>query len=211
MTKFKSYLVIIMAIAMFLGISGCAVQEEVVQSNEDKAGNSSISQLNTLPDEKGVELNEESEVQSDYNEVLLKENEEVIISFTSVDSSEVVTLCKSNLSDYIVFRYARFDEVKVEFPRDLDESWSDFKYSYYFRGGGAQNEVLDLNYILFQFDGNSYEIFQEYSSDDELYDVGLRVVNLSTNEERIIQANSASILGSLISLRDSEKIEIEIQ
>ena len=79
------------------------------------------------------------------------------------------------------------------------------------RGGGAENEGMDLNYLSFENGGYEYQIFQEYTAKDNVTNVGIKIIDKATNKETdIIKGLSNSIEGSLINLRENKKIKTEI-
>lgn len=206
-TKVIALLVLI--ISVFLVLIGCTINENITES-EDKI--ESINNEGSSTDNLIFEHYEENELQSEYNESLQKENEEIIISFSIVDSDKAVALCVSKEEpSYIVYRFGTSENVEFVFPEDLVDSWDKFTYSYYLRGGSRENEGLDLNYLTFENNGTEYEIFQEYSSENDSSDVGVRITDLTTYEETILKASKDSIRGDLIELRGNDKIKIEVQ
>lgn len=148
----------------------------------------------------------------EYRENFCTDNEEVLFSFKLENSPKTVSVCVSNTqSDYIVYRFGTKDKVELEFPANKADSWSKFIYSYYLRGGGAENEGMDLNYLSFENGGYEYQIFQEYTAKDNVTNVGIKIIDKATNKETdIIKGLSNSIEGSLINLRENKKIKTEI-
>ena len=147
------------------------------------------------------------------NEYLCSETEEVIFSFNIANSDKTASICISKSQpDYIVYRFGTKDNIEVEYPGTKDsDSWSKFTYSYYVRGGGTENDGLDLNYLIFDNGRYEYQIYDEYSSEDDKTSVGITVTDLDTGDETDIKGISDSIQGSLITLRDNKKINIVIQ
>lgn len=146
-----------------------------------------------------------------YKENLCTDNEEVLFSFKLANSSKTLSICISNVQpEYIVYRFGTKDKIELESPPDKEDSWSKFTYSYYFRGGGAENEGMDLNYLSFENDGYNYEIYQEYTAVDNMTKVGVKITDKATNTQADIKGLSDSIEGSLINLRENEKIKTEI-
>jgi len=76
------------------------------------------------------------------------------------------------------------------------------------RGGGLQNEGIDLNYLYFERGDYRYVVFQEYSARTQEYEYGIRVIDRESGKTTIIKAQAASSKGSLISLRDVKEIKI---
>lgn len=105
----------------------------------------------------------------------------------------------------------RSENVELEFPDDFTDSWNKFIYSYYLRGGGIENEGLDLNYLRFEYNGTEYQLFQEYSAESDATDVGIRTIDSSTNNETVLRASEDSIKGDLRELRGYDNIKTEEQ
>lgn len=106
-------------------------------------------------------------------------------------------------------RFGTIDKVELEYPEKKADSWRKFTYSYYLRGGGAGNEGLDLNYLTFENGGYEYQVYQEYTAKDNVTNVGVTITNKSTRKETNIKGLSDSVEGSLINLRENEKIKTE--
>lgn len=139
----------------------------------------------------------------EYGENLCAENEEVLFSFKLENSTKLLSICISKTQpDYLVYRLGTKDKVELEFPEIKDDSWSKFNYDYYLRGGGVANEGLDLNYLTFEHDGYEYQVYEEYSTEDDMTYVGLKIIDKATNEETNIRGLSDSMVGSLITLRE---------
>lgn len=147
------------------------------------------------------------------NEYLCNDDEDILFSFKMAKTNKTASICISkNQPDYIVYRYGTKDNVELVYPEKKDAySWNKFTYSYYVRGGGAENEGLDLNYLIFENGGYEYKIYDEYSSNDNLTKVGITVTELKTGNETEIGGESDSVYGSLIDLRENQKVKIEIQ
>lgn len=182
-------------------------KEQDIDSNGNSENDEQEINSNNNSDNK---QSEEEVLPREYNECLQKENEEIIISFTIADSDKVVSLCTSKEEpSYLVYRFGTPENIELEYPENQVDSWDSFTYSYYLRGGASDNEALDLNYVTFEYNGLRYQIFQEYSSNSESTKVGIRMTDLTTNEETILEASEDSIIGNLIELRDNDKIKIE--
>lgn len=145
-----------------------------------------------------------------YDENLCAENEEVLFYFKVTQSAKALAICTStNQPDYIVYRYGTREKIELEFPASKVESWQQFTYSYYLRGGGPGNEGLDLNYLRFGNGGYKYEVYQVYSAADDAMQVGVRITDKATNKRTEIKGVSESMKGSLAVLRENTKIRIE--
>ncbi len=147
----------------------------------------------------------------EYRENLCTDNEDVLFSFKLANSPKTLSVCVSKTQpDYIVYRFGSKDKIELEFPENKADSWSKFTYSYYLRGGGTGNEGMDLNYLTFENGGYEYQVYQEYTAKDNVTNVGVKITNKSTNKETDIKGLSNSVEGSLINLRENEKIKTEI-
>ena len=190
MEKTRSIIIILVVAAVIATLSGC----DTDISNSDS---SLVSDIDTpLADYK-----------AEYDEDLCADGEYVLLSFKSEDFLKSVSVCVSETNDdYIVYRFGNKDKIELEFPEDRTDSWNKFNYSYYLRGGGADNEGLDLNYLSFENSGNTYEIYQEYYASSNTTNIGIKITDISTNEEIEVRGLSDSIKGSLIYLRENDKV-----
>lgn len=142
------------------------------------------------------------------DEHLCRENEELMFGFDVADSMKKVAICCDG-EDYITYRFGTKDNLELEYPESLNDSWNQFTYSYYFRGGGPENEGLDLNYLRFHNGDYSYELYQEYSAVEDTTSIGIRITNEKTQEVTEIEGDSKSQQGSLLSFRDHTLIKTE--
>jgi hypothetical protein len=161
-------------------------------------------------DEEGSEEESKDIINSEnLNENLCAGNEEVLFSFPMKDSKKRLAVCvEKDSQEYIVYRYGTMDKLELIFPERKTDSWSKFVYSYYFRGGGAENEGQDLNYLTFENHGFQYRLYQEYTAVSEDTEVGILVTDLATGKETRIIGEAEEAEGNLIILRDSDKITI---
>ena len=134
-------------------------------------------------------------------------NEEVIFSFTT-QSGKLITLNKDKTNDYIIYRFGTKSKIEFEFPEKTKASWSEFKYSFYMRGGGAQNEGMDLNYVYFTNKGFKYIIFDTYYATGNKHDIGIKIINLQTKKVTTIKGNRKTQVGDLTDFRDNNLLEI---
>jgi hypothetical protein len=98
-------------------------------------------------------------------------------------------------------------KIELEYPAKDKSSWGKFEYSYWLRGGGAQNEGIDLNYVAFKTDSTKYVIYDNYYSVVGKYAIGLKCINIITKEETNIPGKSKTQQGTLIGLRDNDLIK----
>lgn len=153
----------------------------------------------------------DTSLKEEYRDNLCTTNEEVLFSFKLTDSPKTLSVCVSKTQpDYIIYRFGTKDKIELEFPENKTDSWSKFTYSYYLRGGGTGNEGMDLNYLSFENNEYIYKIYQEFTTEDNKTNVGIKITNKATKKETDIKGLSESIEGSLINLRENEKIKTEI-
>lgn len=120
-------------------------------------------------------------------------------------------MCESDIAGsgrtgYIVYRFGRPGKIELVYPTDRTNSWKSFDYAYYFRGGGAANDGLDLNYLSFTNHGWKYTVYEEYRAADDSQKIGIRLLRLSDKKVFDLHGNFATLHGSLISLRDNQRI-----
>ncbi len=134
-------------------------------------------------------------------------NEELIFSFTTQSGKEVI-LNKDKRNNYIIYRFGTKDKVEFEFPGKSKSSWTEFKYSFYLRGGGRKNEGMDLNYIYFTNKGFEYVIYDKYFAVGNKQDIGIKIINLKTKKTTNIKGNRKTRKGTLVDFRDNNLLEI---
>lgn len=137
----------------------------------------------------------------------LLKNEEAIFSFDTKNGKHVmVAKEKGNL--YIVYRFGTKDKIEFEYAGKSKESWSKFKYYFYLRGGGVQNEGMDLNYLYFTNDNFKYTIYDTYYSADQSRSVGIKVTNIKTKKTTDIIGVYKTRKGTLTDFRENNLVEV---
>jgi len=112
-------------------------------------------------------------------------NEEVIYSFETKNGKKM-SLVKDKQNQYIQYRFGNKNTVEMEFPKDRNkESWKQFTYSSYHRGGGKQNAGMDLNYLSFKNNNYTYLLFRTYSAEDDSFSTGITVTDSKGKETEI--------------------------
>ena len=106
-----------------------------------------------------------------------------------------------------MYRYGTEKNIELEFPKKLSTSWNEFQFSWYLRGGGVQNEGLDLNYLYFDSGIYRYVVFQEYSANSQRTDYGIKVINRETKNKTVIEANPTTVEGTLSNFQDVKSIK----
>lgn len=136
-----------------------------------------------------------------------KSSETVVFEFQTRNKKQVgICLGGSGTGEFLVYRFGTPQKVEMEFPKDKDSTFSRFRFYSYLRGGGAENEGLDVNRLSFVKDGVGYQIFEETSASDPAPSVGIRVTLEKTKKEIVIKGIPATIKGTLLTLRDEERI-----
>lgn len=132
-------------------------------------------------------------------------NEKVILEFNTLKGKKLVVAIDLN-DKYVVYRYGTTDKIELQFPEHLTNSWTMFQHSSYLRGGGIQNEGMDLDYLYFDNGNYRYVVFQEYIAKAKKVEHGIKVINIKTKEVTVIKANEKTVKGSLSAFRDMAKI-----
>lgn len=142
-----------------------------------------------------------------FGQKTILENEVIVFSFKT-SKGKTCTLTKEKNNNYLVYRIGTNEKIELEFPDKNKDSWKQFKYSYYLRGGGAQNEGMDLNYVSFTHENNKYIIYDTYYVATNKHSIGVKTINLTTHKTSTITGVSKTQKGTLIDFRDNGLLEI---
>jgi len=156
-------------------------------------------------------IKQEIEV-SQNNSVLKLADEEIVFSFET-EKGKTMNIIVHKEEKYMAYRFGTNNKIELQFPEKLINTFEQFSYNYYFRGGGAANMGLDLNYLSFLGDTHKFIIFQEYSAEGEEGEgesesVGIRIINLKTKKEIEIKGINSTVEGHLIEFRDNGLVKI---
>ncbi len=135
-------------------------------------------------------------------------NEQLIYSFKT-EEGKLTEITLDTVSNKLIFRFGKSDKTDLEIADNLDDTIVVFKYSYYLRGGGAENAGLDLNYLTFSNDKHSYEIFDEYSAEDNMEYIGIRIMDTTYENVNEIRGIPESREGVLMDFRYNGLIPID--
>jgi hypothetical protein len=135
-------------------------------------------------------------------------NEKSVFEFNTLNNKHLVIAIEFN-EEYLIYRFGTNDSIEFIFPENKITSWLNFKYYWYLRGGGKQNEGLDLNYLSFENDDYQYIVYEEFSAQSNISESGLKIINKNTQQEVILLADTNSIKGSLIYFRNLSKIQTD--
>ena len=116
-------------------------------------------------------LIEPASAKQNYAQTLCKADSEQIGFSCKLAKKKIVSVCLSKdageSGGYIVYRFGpSADKVELTFPADADNSFSQFHFESFLRGGGAGNAGLDLNTLSFQNGGFTYEVFDEFVAEE---------------------------------------------
>ncbi len=166
------------------------------------------SSINIVDDKTSIEPYDNQKVKK-----LLNEDEKSVFSFKTKKGKTVnIVLQKDN--KYMAYRFGTESNVELQFPEKLENTFEQFTYSYYFRGGGAMNMGLDLNYLSFKGDTHKFVVFEEWSAGEDENDegsssIGIKIIDLSTKKEVVIEGISSTVKGTLIDFRDNGLVKVE--
>jgi hypothetical protein len=94
-------------------------------------------------------------------------------------SQKTLSLCAIQPTDanngYMIYRFGTAQKIELEYPKDKTDSFTQYTYSTYYRGGGKQNIGLDLMSVYFTNDNIQYEVFSNWSAEDEKISYGVIV------------------------------------
>lgn len=134
------------------------------------------------------------------------ENENLAFAFQTKNGKKL-TICTDKDDAYIVYRFGTADKIEIEFPENKDEtSFQKFEYTGWERGGGVQNEGMNLNYLAFSTNGFKYIIYDTYFAVGDKESVGIRVVNTQTKKQTDIKGIYKTIKGNLGDFRSDDRI-----
>jgi hypothetical protein len=135
-------------------------------------------------------------------------NEETIFSFQT-KNGKIMSLVKDKKNEYIQYRFGSKDHVDMEFPSErTKESWKQFKYNSYMRGGGKQNAGMEVDNLLFTNNGYQYALFRTYFAEDEKFDAGIIVTDNKGKKVRI-SGIYKTVKGCICHLEDTGMIQKE--
>lgn len=133
-----------------------------------------------------------------FGQEYLLENESIMYGFNTNDGEKLVIARDTNYN-YIVVRFGTDSLIQLEYPQNLENSWEEFKYSYYLRGGGIDNAAMDLNSLSFIHGNYRYVIYDNYYSESGEFECGITFIDIKTGEEFVTPGDHSTTQGSLIS------------
>lgn len=153
------------------------------------------------------ELRQSADVNTFLNEVkknptvscLCKPNEYVVFSFNT-KANKTASLCVSKkvttTSGYLVYRFGTKAKTELTFPTDTLNSFSQFRFAYYYRGGGKQNAAMNVNSLHFDNGDYTYTLHDDWNSEDDHVSKGIIITNNKTSKGTTIDAKG-KVIGRL--------------
>ena len=133
-------------------------------------------------------------------------NEVTLFSFQTA-SGKIVSINKAKDDSFLVYRFGDVKKIDFEFPQQKDStSFKKFTYSNWIRGSGNSKSALDLKYLTFENEGFKYIVYDIYFEEDNSHSIGVRVMNLATQEISDIKGKRSTQKGSLDVFRDDDHI-----
>jgi|SRR5690606_38844434 len=137
---------------------------------------------------------------------LIFPNEDVIYSFET-KNGKMMVLVKDKNNAYIQYRFGSENKIELEFPNERTaESWEQFAYNSYWRGGGKENSGMEIDNIQFMNNGYTYLVFRAYFAENEKNTAGIIVTDSKGKESRI-NGVSQTIKGCICNLENTGMIE----
>lgn len=145
-----------------------------------------------------------------HNEAMhVKAKETAVIAFKTSDG-KYVTLAMAKDKSYIVYRYGTKEKVEYEWPKEKDStSLSKFKYAFFLRGGGPENEGMDLNHLYFEDDFNKFVLFDIFYASTDSHRIGVTITSKSNPDDiKDIKGVVKTEVGSLTDFRTNKIISV---
>ena len=143
-----------------------------------------------------------------FCQTALESNEELLFSFKTT-SGKTIQIVKDKEDKYLFYRAIKNGKVELSFPEKNENSWSAFKFTYYFRPNG--NDLgMDVNFLEFYIEGFQYVLYQIYYEADATDKVGVRCIDLKTQKITDVKGIRKTVKGELRGLYNYEKIHSEV-
>ena len=147
-------------------------------------------------------------LQHSFCQVGLKSNEEMLFSFKTT-TGKTIQIVKDIEDKYIFYRAIKKGQVEWEYPEKKEESWSKFKFTYYFRPNGS-SLGMDINFLEFYNEGYQYVVYQIYYEADSTDNIGVRCTELKTQKIFDLKGIRKTAKGELRGLYNFEKLHTEV-
>jgi hypothetical protein len=140
------------------------------------------------------------------NSIYVLPNETELFSLRTFNEKRM-SICVDSNNQYLIYRFGTENNIELEYPKDKFKSFDLFKYDYYLRGGGIQNEGTDENRLWFINGNFQYMIYDDYYARGESTYYSIEIKNLQNLQEFVVKIEPTSVKGSLIHLRAFEKLQ----
>lgn len=130
---------------------------------------------------------------------------EKLVYYLKMKNGKQLSVCVDKSEKYIVYRYGSKNKIELEYPKKKDlSSFKKFEYSGYSRGGGIQNEAMELTYLAFTNNNVKYVVYDTYFANGNKMNAGIKVIE-SKNKITDLIGVQKSVKGSLSDLKDKVK------
>ena len=140
-----------------------------------------------------------------YSQNYTLENEASLLEFFTENGKRLV-VSKDVEGKYLVCRFGTINKLEFEYPKGQADAWDQFLFSYYSRGGGIDNEAMELNFLYFDYNDSKYVVYEIFTARNNSSEYGLKVIDLESEHTKNHKAKKNTVKGSLGSLRDNERI-----
>lgn len=142
------------------------------------------------------------------SQIHLEANEELIFSFTTT-TGKTIQIAKDKEDKYIYYCALKNGKVELQYPEKNKESWSKFKYNYYFRPNG-NSLGMNHNFLSFNFDGHEYVVYDIYYEPESINKIGVRYTELKTQKVFDVKSVRKSVKGDLSVLVNNELVSTSV-
>ncbi len=150
-----------------------------------------------IPDGRYVLVDDQYE--SANEEDFIKINEKLVMEFNTLSGKRLVIAADKN-GKYIVYRFGTQDHVELQFPNDLNHSYTAFKMSTETQEKKAPPSGFSYTQIHFSNGGFTYNIFNQFEENGNIVKSGLIIEDLKSGKKSLIRADINSLKGSLDNL-----------
>lgn len=140
---------------------------------------------------------------SDY----VLDNETTIFAFKTKNGKKLV-IAKDTSDQYLIYRFGTPDKIELEYPSHKKSSWEKFHFSIHSNKKILLNIGNTSRYLYFKRDHYQYVVYQKYFEKRKTVDNGIKIINQQKKDTTKINADSRSVIGSLLKLRKNDKINI---
>ena len=146
-------------------------------------------------------------INQSHAQLYLLKNEISIFSFDTKNGKHM-ELAKDSNDAYIIYRFGKTNKIEFEYSSKDKASWKKFSFSTEIRGGGTQNEGIDLNYVYFINKKFKYVIYSTYFARGQITKTGIKIFDLNKNTMIDIPAKAKTVKGTLTDIRDNNLIGV---